>query len=79
MPKLSLQFFQQPTLRLAQELIGCRFVRVMGTEKHTAVIVETEACLSRDDPACHAAIGATKRNRTMFGPSGRIYVYFIHN
>jgi len=79
MPKLGLPFFQQSTLRLSQELIGCRLIRVLGTEKLTAIIVETEAYLSHDDPACHAAIGETKRNRTMFGPSGRLYVYSIHN
>jgi DNA-3-methyladenine glycosylase len=79
MPKLGLQFFQQPTLRLAKELIGCWLVRVLGSEKLTAIIVETEAYLAKDDPACHAAIGETKRNSTMFGPPGRLYVYSIHN
>jgi DNA-3-methyladenine glycosylase len=79
MPKLGRHFFQQPTLLLAKELIGCRFVRVLGTKTLAAIIVETEAYLSQKDPACHAAIGETKRNRTMFGPSGRLYVYSIHN
>ena len=79
MPKLGLQFFQQPTLCLAKELIGCRFVRVLGSETLMTIIVETEAYLPQDDPACHAAIGETKRNRTMFGPAGRLYVYSIHN
>ena len=39
------------------------------------MIVETEAYIGEDDPACHAAPGPTKRNAPLYGPPGLSYVY----
>jgi DNA-3-methyladenine glycosylase len=79
MERVQRQFFEIPTVELAEKLLGKIFVRVLPDS--TALkgkIVETEAYLGRGDEACHAWKGMTRRNRSMFGRPGTIYVYFTY-
>lgn len=71
---LSRDFFVQPTLIVAQQLLG----KIMVFGNTAGLITETEAYIGQDDPACHASRGKTPRNAVMFGPAGVSYVYFIY-
>ena len=64
--------------RAARRLLGVTLVSDLGGARTSGRIVETEAYLPEGDLASHSAIGETPRNRTMFGVSGRAYVYLIY-
>ena len=74
MKKLQRSFFEQPTLQVAQELLG----KILVIGDCSGRINEVEAYIGQDDPACHACCGKTKRNEPMFGPAGHLYVYFTY-
>lgn len=71
-------FFNRPTLRVARELLGKYLVRRIGRREISRMITEVEAYVGFRDRASHAARGMTPRNRVMFGPPGRWYVYFTY-
>ena len=70
-------FYARDGRVVAADLIGCRLVRRLETGERLVVrLVEVEAYLGDgSDPASHAHSGPTARNRTMFGPAGRLYAY----
>jgi len=77
MKTLPRSFYTQPTLKVAQQLLG----KVLHYARSGVVlqgrIAETEAYL-KNDKACHASRGMTPRNAPMFGKPGFSYVYFTY-
>jgi DNA-3-methyladenine glycosylase len=61
---------------VARDLIGTVLVHDAADGLAAGVIVEVEAYIGEDDPACHAAPGPTRRNEPLYGPPGAAYVYF---
>ena len=72
--RLSANFYNQPTLTVAQQLLG----KTLHCYGRSGIITETEAYLGERDPASHSYRGMTARNAAMFKPAGYSYVYFIY-
>lgn len=62
---------------IAPRLLGCLLVRELDGERLIGRIVETEA-YHQTDAASHSYNGQTPRTDVMFGPPGRLYVYFTY-
>lgn len=72
--KLDESFFLENTVKVSKRLIG----KTLQFKDSYGIIIETEAYRGKDDPACHAAKGKTKRTEVMFGQAGYSYVYLIY-
>jgi DNA-3-methyladenine glycosylase len=76
--QLTPDFFARPVLQVAPELLGA-VVRHVGPAGPVAVrLTEVEAYAGEQDPGSHAFRGRTPRTAVMFGPPGRVYVYFTY-
>jgi len=56
-------------------MLGKVLVHDRRGRRVSGIIVEAEAYIGEDDPACHAASGLTPRNAPLYGSPGRAYVY----
>jgi DNA-3-methyladenine glycosylase len=77
--RLPRSFFARPATVVAPELLGRVVVRILPNGTRLAArLVEVEA-YEQGDPASHSYRGRpTPRTEVMFGPPGRLYVYFTY-
>ena len=70
-------FYEPSADVVAPALLGHFLLRSTPEGIVGGVIVETEAYLT-NDPACHAYVRETPRNKSMWGECGNAYVYLIY-
>jgi len=75
MKKVSKEFFNQDTVKVAKRLLG-KVIQYKGT---AGIITETEAYKGEEDgdEASHA-FKKTKRSQLMYDSYGKFYIYFIY-
>jgi len=77
--RLTRQFYTQPTLKVAKELLGKYIVHSIGKKRLEGMIIETEAYIGPQDKASHAYSGKiTPRNKAEYLVGGYIYIYLVY-
>jgi DNA-3-methyladenine glycosylase len=71
-------FFDRPVLEVAPDLLGAVVTHRGAAGPVSVRLTEVEAYDGETDPGSHAFRGRTPRNAVMFGPPGRVYVYFTY-
>ena len=71
--------FNQPTLKVARELLGKFIVRTHRGRVIEAMITEVEAYKGPQDKACHACgWRRSPRVEPLYGEGGTVYVYLVY-
>ncbi|HUR17470.1 MAG TPA: DNA-3-methyladenine glycosylase [Acidimicrobiales bacterium] len=68
------RFYRRDSPSVAPELLN----KILVCGNRVGRIVEVEAYAGAADAASHGFRGRTRRNATMFGEAGRLYVYFTY-
>ncbi len=69
------ELLARPVLEVAPLMLGMIVSTAIGGEVVEVELNEVEAYVGDQDPASHAFRGRTKRNGSMFGAAGTLYVY----
>jgi DNA-3-methyladenine glycosylase len=77
-PPLPPEFYDRPVLEVAPDLLGAVVEHRTAAGLVAVRLTEVEAYDGEHDPGSHAFRGRTPRNAVMFGPPGRVYVYFTY-
>jgi DNA-3-methyladenine glycosylase len=75
---LDRDFYRRDPRAVAPDLLGRTLLHQHPEGPRAGRIVEVEAYCGPIDAAAHTYRGRTERNATMFGPPGRLYVYFSY-
>lgn len=75
---LPASFYRRDAAEVAPDLLGKVLVGRVAGRLRRARITETEAYVGPHDLASHSRHGPTQRNKAMFGPAGRAYVYLVY-